>query len=59
MLGLQPVSITSPTNANCSVVYLGVLPQIVRRGIHRKGNISAQKLHAWMLKGVQASRVQL
>ena len=36
MLGLQTVSITSPSNANCSVVYLGVLPQIVQRSIHRK-----------------------
>lgn len=52
MPGVQPVSITSPTNANRSVVYLGMLPQIAWRHIQAEGHCSSRTVRAQMLKGV-------
>lgn len=52
MPGVQPVSITSPTKANRSVVYLGMPPQIVWRHMHAEGPCSSRTVRAQMLTGV-------
>lgn len=57
ILGSQPVSITSPQRKlQCGLFRHPSTGRVEQYTPHT--SISAQKLHAWMLEGVQASRPQ-
>lgn len=57
MLGARPASIASPTDANRTVVYLGILPRAVWRHAHAKETFRLEnRVCGVMLRVVRAAR---